>query len=618
MKKGFMRFICVITLLALILMFSACARTEEDPAVTTTGATTNTGTTTDAKMTTPAKVETTTAPVEENPFAEFYEISWIYGHCQDYDEGAYDELMLEEKYNIDFKVWNISYYDAEGLAMMMAAGDIPDFGNYPYAPYEPWQLYEQEFTRSIPLDMYKKYFPFYYEHMEKNAPTSFKYNNIPGTEEYYGISFIMNAYQRFYNIPLFRLDWLENVGYEINESELIPIVLTDEKLGKYSGQVFLTDFMFELEELNDIFRAFTEDDPDGNGEDDTFASVIYPHTFRTAWVDVFWGQFGLVSSDANYMYLDDATGDVVPWYAYSGYRDYMKWANEMHEKGYMRTITGEGTWLDVMLATWATGKVGFVNADSGVFCRPDIPSSSDRNMPQSLWYNGQEDATFVAVPALKGVGDSYGNRRYQLDAFADGKWRTWTVAKTVTDGKLARMLTIWNDYKTDPSSEFNEKAFLGIEGVHFKWMGEPWKSARIVTDASKVPPQYRRAGWWNGMFNTDFMGFEFEAYYQYVSHFKEERYVEKYCIEPYKYMNAMYMGTEMYDAYTKDLNEVSDTINTVIADFADRSWNGEIANIDAEWGQYITQLHSAGLEKLIEKYFNNDEFPQYQPPKILD
>ncbi|HBN85191.1 MAG TPA: hypothetical protein DDZ89_15260 [Clostridiales bacterium] len=614
MRKKSMRFMSLFIILAIIFSFAACTLTQDEPDVTTAGTSNSTGT----SETTGGSGETTAPIVEENPFAEFYEISWIYGACDTYDEGAYDEVMLEEKYNIDFQVWNISYYDAEGLSMMLAAGDIPDFGNYPYAPYQPWQLYDEGFTRSIPLSMYKQYFPFYYEQMEKSAPSSFKYNNIPGTEEYYGISFIMNAYQRYYNLPIIRLDWLENVGYEISESDLIPVTMSDEKLGKYNGQVFMTDFMFEHEELNDIFRAFTEDDPDGNGEDDTFAAVIYPHTFRSPWVDVYWGQFGVNSSDANFLYLDDATGDVVPYYAYTGYRDYMVWANDMRNKGYMRTVEGEGTWVDLLLATWATGKVGYFNADSGYFCRPDLPANSDRNVPQSIWYNGLEDATFVAMPALKGVGDVYGSRRYQLDAFADGKWRTWTVASTVTDGKLARMLTIWNDYKTDPTSEFNEKVFLGIEGVHFTWMGEPYKSARVVNDVTKIPPQYRRGGWWNGMFNTEFSGYEYEAYFQYVTHMKESKWVEKYCIEPYKYMNAMYMGTELYDQYAKDWAEVSASVNAAVADFANRSWNGEIANINAEWEQYINQLYSAGLETLVEKYFNNEEFPQYQPPQLYD
>ena len=90
--------------------------------------------------------------------------------------------------------------------------------------------------------------------------------------------------------------------------------------------------------MNEIFRAFTEDDPDGNGEDDTYGGVIFDHSFKSHWTDLWWGQFGVVSSDGNFLYEDPITGDIVPWYAYVGTRDYMKWVVDMRDKGYLRTL----------------------------------------------------------------------------------------------------------------------------------------------------------------------------------------------------------------------------------------------------------------------------------------
>lgn len=138
MSKRVIRLLCMTVVMALMLTFIACSQTsEKQPSVTTTAASTTTGaiTTTKAETTTTAGT-TTTASVEENPFAEFYEVSWISGFGADYVEGAYDELMIEEKYNIDLKVWNISYYDREGLTMMLAAGDIPDVSYIPEAPMD--------------------------------------------------------------------------------------------------------------------------------------------------------------------------------------------------------------------------------------------------------------------------------------------------------------------------------------------------------------------------------------------------------------------------------------------------------------------------------------------------
>ena len=50
--------------------------------------------------------------VIENPLAAFFEITWLAGIDDDkYVDGGIDERMLEERYNVDFKVWKISNYD---------------------------------------------------------------------------------------------------------------------------------------------------------------------------------------------------------------------------------------------------------------------------------------------------------------------------------------------------------------------------------------------------------------------------------------------------------------------------------------------------------------------------
>jgi len=328
--------------------------------------------------------------------------------------------------------------------------------------------------------------------------------------------------------------------------------------------------------------------------------------------------FGVNSSEGNYLYLEESTGDVVPWYAFSGYRDYMIWATDMHDKGYMRTLSyDEGAyWYDVLLATWLTGKVGFFGADRQYIGRPDFPEYSDRQPPQSLWLNGFEDATFVCMPVLKGPGEVWGNRRYGLDAFADGKWRTWNVAATVTDGKLARVLTMWNDYYSDPFSDFNSQVFIGIEGVHYKWSGEPWLSGMMKTDEAKIPPKYRRGGWWGGSFWGQTLYYGHECAAQYYKFANDSNWVAKYCIEPYKYINKMNMGFDLYDDYIAKWNELSPTINAAISDFARRSWRGEISSMNAEWEQYINQLYSSGLEILINDFFNNNEFKPYVRPDL--
>ncbi|NLY96769.1 MAG: hypothetical protein GX082_04960 [Clostridiaceae bacterium] len=570
--------------------------------------------------------------VIENPLAAFFEITWLAGIDDDkYVDGGIDERMLEERYNVDFKVWKISNYDPEGLSAMIASGDIPDIGYLPYAPYDAPRLLREGFTRTVPLDLYQDYFPYYYEQMEKNAPYSFMYNNVLDeegnlTEHYYGISFITWNYKWYYNVPLMRLDWLEKVGYSIPSELLIPITLTDDKLGQFSGRLFQTNHIFSHEEMNDILRAFTIMDPDGNGKDDTYGAVLFRHDFRSHWVDLYWGQFGVIASDDNFLYLDHETGDVVPYYAYSGFRDYMEWAVGMKEKGYMRTLpegyvsdAPQGAWYDQLLETWATGKVGFFTADMQYLCRPDFPEYSDRQPPQSIWLKTYEkNATFVAFPVLAGPGEpgTWGTRRYNMDAFSEGQFRTFVVGASVSDEKLARVFTMWNDRYTNPEDDFWRKVLYGIEGIHYRWTGEPWKSGMIRTPKEDIPENYRMYGSFGGSFSSDVSPVLNEAMAQFYRFFIEDKWASKYTIEPYKYISVRTMGYDMYEDYMNKRNEVIGEIYAVVNDYINRSWEGLLGSSSEEWEQYLERLYDAGLNVLVNKYYNNPEFELYVRPDL--
>lgn len=638
MSKRMIRLFCLFVTAAMVFTLIACAETEEEPEETTAATTTTAAATTTAATTT-TTAATTTEEIEESPFAEFYEISWLTGISDDqYMNDGFDQKMLEERYNVKFTIWNISNYDPEGLAMMLAAGDIPDISYIPHAPLDAIQLYDEGFTRSVPLDMHKQYFPYYYEKMLENAPSSFIYNNIRNedgsiSEEYYGISFIVLHYRLYYNVPLMRLDWLENIGYDIPEAELVPITLSDDKLGPYSGQTFITNHMWTHEEQNDIFRAFTEDDPNMNGEDDTYGGVIFHHNFRNHWTDLWTGQFGIVSH-GGFLYEDQTTGDILPWYAHTGTRDYYEWAVDMRDRGYLRTLpegyeslAPQGSWYDNLLANWMTGKIGYFFADRQYICRPDFPEYSDRQPPQSIWLNTDEqDATFVSFPVLAGpYGEgTFGTRRYSLDAFADGKFRTYNIGADVSDGKLARVLTMWNDRYTDevggiPQSDFWRQVLYGLEGVHFTWTGEPWASGMIRTEPEKIPDHYKRYGGFGGSFGGQMSPALNEAMSQYMPFFMgiDERgqdWPSLYTIEPVKVLSAMYMGIDMHTDYQETWNDVGSDIWGVVTEFRDRHWDGQIANIRTEWSEYIDQLYSAGLEQIVTNFFNNPEFEKYVGP----
>jgi hypothetical protein len=141
MSKNIIRLLSVFVLIGVMFSMIACSSSTETPDVTTTTAaattTTKAAVTTTAGQATTTAAATTTQAVEANPFAEFFEITWIATITTDYQEGGFDEKMLEERYNIDLQPWAISTYDPEGIAMMLAAGDMPDISHLDHSPLAP-------------------------------------------------------------------------------------------------------------------------------------------------------------------------------------------------------------------------------------------------------------------------------------------------------------------------------------------------------------------------------------------------------------------------------------------------------------------------------------------------
>lgn len=92
-----MRKILSLLLIVLLVMTCACSRSEEKE----------------------PKNETTTTAVEENPFEEFFEITWLTEENADYIEGRWDETELEEMFNIDLNCWPLDSRNAEQMAALV-------------------------------------------------------------------------------------------------------------------------------------------------------------------------------------------------------------------------------------------------------------------------------------------------------------------------------------------------------------------------------------------------------------------------------------------------------------------------------------------------------------------
>lgn len=149
------------------------------------------------------------------------------------------ELWLEEKYGIELNVYSVtaSYYDK--LATMLASDEVPDvmFINEP----ENWQpLVSQGFLAEIPKETIKKYAPRHYAAVEKMDPNIWAISTVDG--ENWAVPKISD--KEYGTAMVWRKDWLDKVG----------ITKTPET----------------LEEYEEAYKRIRENDPDGNGQKDTY------------------------------------------------------------------------------------------------------------------------------------------------------------------------------------------------------------------------------------------------------------------------------------------------------------------------------------------------------------
>jgi hypothetical protein len=592
-----------LTVIALLLGMAACSKQESPPAETTPAATTTTA----AKViTTAAKQETTTkAPEEttiENPFAEFMEISWLCGTYTShlYEEGRWDELELEEMFNVDLKLWNILIHSGqmEQVEMMLAAGDVPDFGFY-YK--DGLYMYDNKLSRTVPEKFIRQYMPSLAKLYDEN-PLIWEFNKVEGREgEYYGLNMVLDTYIRSDNVPLWNLDWLENLGYVLDELE--PCVYPNEGFhAKFNGSLYFSNTIFTVDEVTEIFRAFTEDDPDGNGVDDTAA---YPES-NTWYERTIYGMFG-IDKNNNVFYLDELTGNVVPYYAHSYYRDYLVWLSQMLEKGYVKTLPGLDAAVDELASALSTGKFGFFNMR---ISRINTNYGNDVGTwpPLTILENIDPQARFVITPYM---GENGGLIPYGYTPAQSN--RAFIFGADVSDKKMARILQL---YEYSCFGEDWMRYRFGIEGVHYKWSGEPYKSAMIFTPLDKIPKKYAGSVDMGQFGNTNFhiatgavMNYE-PTFLQWMEYYHSRYTYDEILLRPYKLYDYSTMPIEVYEEFQKLYQETGSQIFAVRNDFTNRVMKGGVANINAEWSQYLEQLYSAGLEDWIE-IWNSDRIITY-------
>lgn len=351
-------------------------------------------------------------------------IAWLAGHdTTEVDENDPILQWLNEKYNVEIQPWFLdrSSYD-ELLTTRIIGGEIPDvFLLEDAAQFSKY--IRQGVCLEVPLELIQEYMPESYAWLMEYDPNCF--DNVSYKGANYGLPRVNG--DGFYNYaPFWRADWLEKFGY------------TD-------GNVPMT-----LEECEEVFYKFANEDPDGNGVKDTYALS------NTGMLPIY-GCFGAIPD----RWIEDEDGKLVYGAVYPGMKDALTLLAKWYKDGLIdpEFITGEnqgGHWC--LSVPFERGQIGF--SSSGAFYQliPDFDGEEGTNFKV-----GKTLRTFAATTGYDKVVIGYNPTGFSTQY--DGKYAqcqggdSWgkTTSEAIVfsyklkddPAKLVRILKIINDIGSD-------------------------------------------------------------------------------------------------------------------------------------------------------------------------
>lgn len=317
---------------------------------------------------------------------------------------------INNRLGIDLTVEIVPEGNTEKVNVAMASGDFPDVvtGDYGTSATQQWI----DDGMVIALNDYMDANPDMKAWLE-----SYDWSAINGS--YFGIPFI-TQYNAANALIIMRQDWLDNLGMSYPET---------------------------LDDMKAVLEAFTFDDPDGNGQNDTYGysaeKISSANSTPFDWV--FFGN-GLKYAD----YALDANDNVIPWFEDPSFIPSMEYIKGLWDSGVIDP--------ELMLNDTPKKEEKFYQGKIGA-----MPGALFRHVTrhENSLRELNPDASIAYGHAPKGPDGSYGMNK-------QGKGGKMTCITTAckNPAKAAEFMNFM------VSEEGNNLLRLGIEGIHYTKNGD--------------------------------------------------------------------------------------------------------------------------------------------------
>ena len=276
-----------------------------------------------------------------------YSLSWMGIHTYPRaKEGSWGEKKLEEVFNIDLKplIFDSNNY-TKRRPLMLAGGDVPDV-MWDGDPSAVRINIRNGFIMEIPLELILKVAPTYVKKLNTYGKEAWLYSNYNGKN--FGLPTFANNLGKP-RIGAWRKDWLTKVGIE-----KVPT---------------------SLEEMEEAFRRFTFNDPDGNGKDDTYGWFPALSHWSYMYADIF-AAFDILAFE----FQEDH--GVVVW---GGLQPNAKKALALLKKWYAEKLLNPDHLLSMSKGIGGNAsETSFLNGKSGYLYPLDLYVEYQRNAPRYM------------------------------------------------------------------------------------------------------------------------------------------------------------------------------------------------------------------------------------------
>lgn len=337
--------------------------------------------------------------------------------------------LLEEKYNMEYTFIPVAAADyMNKLGVVIASGDIPDLTVIP-ALDENWYNYVDNGV-FMPLENYIN---------ETDTPNLAKIPKetmelVTYNGHVYGLPRLRS--QAAHTLTI-RKDWLDNLGLSMPAT---------------------------YEELEEVMRKFTQDDPDGNGKDDTYGLAFNAGNGNLGAVSL----LGSMRTPANANWTEHTDGKIYPVLAHPNFREGVEYLSRLYKQGLISK--------DFVINKGSQAEDDFLSGKAGVFGDFAWNAYSEDRLNKARAIN--PDFQWAAVPPLQAADGFQG--------YVRGSGFNGFVAIPASlandEEKIKRIMKFLDDQmEADLQSELYLTLYYGVEGTHYNLVdGQP-----VQTDLGK-------------------------------------------------------------------------------------------------------------------------------------